>query len=70
MLEVLHNFFNEADLAGKTVEKGQTIISPGFRYAIDVKNLQIVPGLAIPVVFEDGDQVPGAFFYVSFEHPF
>ncbi|MCK9207877.1 MAG: hypothetical protein M0P66_12260 [Salinivirgaceae bacterium] len=70
MFEALHIVYSEADISGKTATHGQTIISPGFRYAIDIKNLQIVPGLAIPVVFEGSEQLFGAFFYVSFEHPF
>jgi hypothetical protein len=65
MFEVLHNVYNESDAT-----MNQTILSPGFRYAIDINNLQIVPGLAIPFTIEDKDVTPGAFFYLSLEHPF
>jgi hypothetical protein len=70
ILEVLHNISREADGRNAMITSGQTIVSPGFRYAIDVKNLQIVPGLAVPVTFENGNSDWGAFFYLSFEHPF
>jgi len=49
---------------------GQTIISPGIRHAIDLKSLQIVPGIALPVTIQSNKSTEGVFFYLSFEHPF
>lgn len=48
----------------------EIILSPGVRYAIDIGNLQIVPGLAFPFYFTSGSQNNGIFLYLSFEHPF
>ncbi len=45
-------------------------LSPGVRYAIDIGEVQIVPGLAFPLYFHNGGQENGIFFYLSFEHPF
>jgi hypothetical protein len=42
---------------------GELIVNPGVRWAHDVGNLQIVPGISFP----NGRDV---FFYLSFEHPF
>ncbi len=43
--------------------RGEAIVNPGLRWAHNVGELQIVPGIAFP----DGRDV---FFYLSFEHPF
>jgi hypothetical protein len=58
--------------AGNTVDYvNENVIAPAFRYALDVKNLQIVPGISVPVSFnkEIGTDI-GIFFYLSFEHPY
>lgn len=70
MLEGVQNISSVADASNKIVTVNQTIISPGFRYAIDANNLQIVPGLAFPISIQDGRSDTGLFFYLSFEHPF
>jgi hypothetical protein len=70
MLEVLHNFYRIPNPSNKMETVHETIVSPGFRYAIDVKQLQIVPGIAIPTTIRDGKSDTGIFFYLSFEHPF
>jgi hypothetical protein len=44
------------------------IISPGVRAAIDFSNLQVVPGIAVPVDLSNNTTY--LFFYLSFEHPF
>lgn len=46
------------------------IINPGLRFAIDVNNLQIVPGISVPVRFDKDISTAGIFTYISFEHPF
>lgn len=70
MLEGVQNISSIANQGGKRITVNQTILSPGFRYAIDIKNLQIVPGLAVPITFQDSKSNAGLFFYLSFEHPF
>ncbi len=70
MLEVLQNISKVPNPVGKMESVNQTIVSPGFRYAIDINNLQIVPGFAVPTSIVDGKSDTGIFFYLSFEHPF
>ncbi len=70
MFEILHNIYRIPNPSNKMVTVHETIVSPGFRYAIDVKQLQIVPGIAIPTTIRDGKSDTGIFFYLSFEHPF
>jgi hypothetical protein len=48
----------------------ETTFNPGVRAAIDVGNLQIVPGFSVPITRSGGRSDAGAFFYLSFEHPF
>lgn len=61
MTEVLYTFGNG---------NNELILNPGVRIAIDIDNLQIVPGLAFPIIFTSGRQESGMFLYLSFEHPF
>ncbi len=70
MLEGTHNLLGEFDAAAEVVHPSETTLSPGLRGAIDIGELQIVPGLAIPVSFTGGTQRVGVFIYLSFEHPF
>jgi hypothetical protein len=70
MLEVLQYYSHSLDGTGKMTYTGQTIISPGIRHAIDLKSLQIVPGVALPVTIQNNKRSAGIFFYLSFEHPF
>jgi hypothetical protein len=65
MLEAL--LVNSGSAAGRGTE---VIMSPGVRWAIDIGELQIVPGLAFPFSFVSGKQTNGFFFYLSFEHPY
>lgn len=70
VFEVSTTFFSDFDMNGSVVRDTKTIFSPGIRVAIDIGELQIVPGLAVPVNFSNGETTTGAFFYLSFEHPF
>jgi hypothetical protein len=70
MLEVLYIISHEADESSGMITYGQTIISPGLRHAFDLKSLQIVPGIAVPVLIQNNQAEFGLFFYLSFEHPF
>lgn len=70
LLEVVQNFMSNIDEVGEVQRSSETIFSPGMRLAIDIGTLQIVPGIAAPVVFSNGEVTAGMFFYLSFEHPF
>ncbi|MEW5799338.1 MAG: transporter [Bacteroidota bacterium] len=61
MAEILYTVQNGSD---------ELIFNPGVRFAIDIGNLQIVPGLAFPIIYTSGRQESGMFLYLSFEHPF
>lgn len=70
MIEVVQNISGGIDAGGGVVHSSETIVSPGIRAAIEVGSLQIVPGLAVPVILSEGNSVVGSFVYLSFEHPF
>lgn len=44
------------------------IINPGLRYAVDFKNLQIVPGISMPIGVGPSKGEYGVMAYLSFEH--
>ena len=47
------------------------VISPGLRWAINLEgDLQIVPGIAVPIGLSEDAIDYGVFFYLSVEHPF
>lgn len=71
MLEYMTYFNAKPDQDNKVRYLNENIIAPAFRYAIDVKNLQIVPGISVPLSLSksDGAQI-GLFFYLSFKHPY
>ncbi len=70
MLEGVTNLLGEIDANGDIERSVETTLSPGMCYGIDVDQLQIVSGVAVPIVFRDGERRTGMFFYLSFEHPF
>ena len=62
--------YNSAALKsdGSVARSNQLTINPGFRFAIDHKRTQIVPGISAPFIFVDGKfDRGGLFFYLSFE---
>ena len=69
MIEFLNSFTTEYDILGESNLASETILSPGFRLAIDLGNLQIVPGFAFPINLSDENSI-SYFGYLSFEHPF
>ncbi len=72
MLEYLMNIASNIDEFGSVNNFTEKIFSPGVRCAIDIGELQIVPGLGFPFSFSSrqaGTRV-GMIFYLSFEHPF
>lgn len=70
MFEALHTISEQFSAAGGTETAGETILSPGFRYAVDIGGVQIVPGLAVPLSYTSGELHQGFFLYLSFEHFF
>lgn len=70
MLEVLYNIIHEAGESSEMVTHSQALVSPGIRHAFDMKNLQIVPGIAVPILIQNHNAEFGLFVYLSFEHPF
>jgi len=54
--------------SGVTENKSSFIINPGLRYAIDFKNLQIVPGMSMPIGVGPSKGEYGVMAYLSFEH--
>lgn len=70
MLEAVSLFSDDFDNQGQVKRNTETIVSPGFRYAVNRGSLQIVPGFALPVSITSEKTRVGAFFYLSLEHPF
>lgn len=70
MMEYLTNFNSEFDTAGTAVRYKEQVLNPGFRFAIDIGELQLVPGVSVPVSFSQGERSQGLFLYLSVEHPF
>lgn len=71
MIEVL-SAFQARPVSDNSVDyNNETIISPGFRCAVDVGNLQIVNAVSVPFTLTaEGNRITaGLFFYISFEHP-
>jgi hypothetical protein len=65
-------FYNETTALPSISESSQSyILNPGLRYAWDIGDLQVVPGLAFPIVISKGSSPQfNMFFYLSLEHPF
>jgi len=70
MLETAGYFNAEIGQNGGVARSTELIVCPAFRHAINLHQLQIVPGLGIPLSIVDGETRGGAFIYLSFEHPF
>jgi hypothetical protein len=70
MGEILESSMGDFDENGDVTFSSQTILSPGLRWAINLGDLQIVPGAAFPVVVQGGTSEVTYFGYLSFEHPF
>jgi hypothetical protein len=69
LLEALFSNAAEIEAAGTLRRSTEMVLNPAIRYAIDIGELQIVPGLGIPVTFSREPARAGVFFYLSFEHP-
>lgn len=70
MLEYTANRSIERFDNGTTRHSTESIVCPGFRFAVNVENLQIVPGIGVPVFLTRDVSHSGVYFYLSFEHPF
>ena len=70
MLELMSESSSSIDARGNVVHETGAVVSPGVRFAIDIGELQIVPGVGVPLRFREGGQDTGVFLYLSFEHPF
>ena len=70
MLEAI--WLSEAAVAGpgQTVRDELLSLNPGFRGALDVGELQIVPGVAYTFDLSSDSDDDALFVYLSFEHPF
>ena len=68
MTEYVSNFQQEFQDDGNIALNNNMTINPGFRFAIDINKVQIVPGLGVPLYFTNGQfQNSGAFVYLSIE---
>jgi hypothetical protein len=70
MLETVALLVSELDDNADVAHSQEFIISPGVRGAINLGELQIVPGLAAPLGMIDGESRLGFLLYLSLEHPF
>jgi hypothetical protein len=70
MLETTASFNQAFNETGGVTRATVTTVSPGIRAAINVGGLQIVPGVAFPIVSTGGSSETDVFFYLSFEHAF
>lgn len=71
-LNVLVEFVGTAEQTvvanGVTTSQNSFLINPGLRYAIDFENLQIVPGISVPIGVGPSKGEYGVMAYLSFEH--
>jgi hypothetical protein len=69
MLECLSNMNAGPDLDNNINYSATVLLAPAFRYAINLKKVQIVPGISLPFSFNKGSKTEtGIFVYLSFEH--
>lgn len=68
MLEYVGNSLAEFDESGTVQHNLVHTFNPGIRYAIDIGDLQIVPGIAVPINFEKDGSNTSLLMYLSFEH--
>lgn len=70
MLETFAELGQSIDSTGSVSREKEVFLSPGLRWAINVGDLQIVPGVGVPIRLNHGASARGVMFYLSFEHPF
>ena len=68
MVEYVSTFGKEMEDDGSLTKMNTSIINPGFRFAIDIGKVQIVPGAGIPLNFTNNTfDATGGFIYLSIE---
>jgi hypothetical protein len=68
MAEYVCNFQQEFFDQGDIVSNRNVVINPGFRFAVDIGKVQIVPGAGVPLNFVNGSfRNSAAFVYLSIE---
>jgi hypothetical protein len=68
MVEYVSAFDKKISDSGSLDIDNSTVINPGFRFAIDMGKVQIVPGMGVPINFSNGSFANTAvFFYLSIE---
>lgn len=70
LLEYLNTISGEFAGNGDVNFSGVHVLNPGFRAAVNINSLQIVPGFSVPVSIGEDRTYADVFFYLSFEHPF
>jgi hypothetical protein len=70
ILEAAWYSTESADSSGSKTRGDAFFLNPGFRFAVDLGSLQIVPGIAVPIGLGPSRGEHGIFTYLSFEHPF
>ena len=64
-------WFSTESVSGGGTERAETLLlNPGIRGALNLANLQIVPGIAYTLDMSSGSEDDALFVYLSFEHPF
>ncbi|MFL5494276.1 MAG: transporter [Gemmatimonadales bacterium] len=70
MLEFVQAWTGAVQPAGGVTHEGTSTLNPGVRFALNLGETQIVPGVGIPITFGEGEHTTGVLFYFSVEHPF
>ncbi len=70
MFECVENLNSIISSGGVIEHSSETIVNPGVRVAMNIGDLQIVPGISMPILLSGSDINPWFLFYLSFEHPF
>jgi hypothetical protein len=70
MLECVENLNSNIGKNKEVQYVSVAIINPGIRAAINLGDLQIVPGLSVPFFITNQEINPAILFYLSFEHPY
>lgn len=71
MLETVWDRIESLDDSGTRVAEDSFVVLPGVRAAINLpRELQIVPGIGVPIGVGPSSGERDLFLYLSFEHPF
>ena len=71
MFECISNLIANPDFNNKDYYTNTIILAPAIRYGINIKKLQIVPGISLPFTITKNSKTEmGGFLYLSFEHAY